>query len=75
MSLAKSDTIQGFLESDLAMNKHRAAVRIKIIVTMILLTIIDIGPVPITAVIGLYVAIFRPHWFINLVDDLYNRML
>jgi hypothetical protein len=55
------------------MNKHRAAVRIKIILSMLLLTIIDIGPVPITAVVGLYVAFFRPQWFINLVDDLYNR--
>lgn len=55
------------------MNKHRAAVRIKIIVSMLLLTIIDIGPVPITAFIGLYVALFRPRWFVALVDDLYNR--
>lgn len=57
------------------MNKHRAAVRIKIILAMLLLTIIEIGPFPITALIGLYVALFRPRWFINLVDDLYNRIL
>jgi hypothetical protein len=55
------------------MNKHRAAVRIKIILTMFILTLMDIGPVPITAFIGLYVAFFRPQWFIELVDDLYNR--
>lgn len=57
------------------LNKHRAAVRVKIIVAMILLTIIDIGPVPITAAVGLYVAIFRPQWFVELVADLYNRIL
>ncbi len=56
-----------------SMNKHRAAVRIKIILTMLLLTVIDIGPVPITAFIGLYIAMFRPEWFIRLVEDLYNR--
>jgi hypothetical protein len=56
------------------MNKHRAAVRIKVILSMLLLMIADIGPVPITAFIGLYIAMFRPRWFINLVDDLYNRI-
>lgn len=55
------------------MNKHRAAVRIKIILSMLLLMVFDIGPVPITAFIGLYVALFRPQWFCDLVDDLYNR--
>jgi hypothetical protein len=56
------------------MNTHRAAVRIKIILTMLLLTIVEVGPFPITALIGLYIALFRPRWFINLVDDLYNRI-
>lgn len=55
------------------MNKHRAAVRIKIILTMLLLVMVDISPVPVTAFIGLYIAIFRPRWFVDLVDDLYNR--
>lgn len=56
------------------MNKHRAAVRIKIILAMLLLMIVDIGPVPISAAVGLYVALFRPAWFVTLVDDLYNRL-
>jgi hypothetical protein len=40
---------------------------------MLLLMIVDIGPVPITAAIGFYIAMFRPRWFIALVYDLYNR--
>jgi hypothetical protein len=55
------------------MNKHRAAVRIKIILTMLLLMAFDVTPFPLTASIGLYVALIRPQWFIDLVDDLYNR--
>ena len=56
------------------MNKHRAAVRIKVIASMIMLMLADIGPIPITAAIGLYIAFFRPQWFMDLVDDLYNRL-
>jgi hypothetical protein len=55
------------------MKKHPVLVRILLIITMILLTILEVGPVPVTALIGLYVAIFRPRWFINLMDTLYDR--
>lgn len=55
------------------MKRHHVLVRILIIVAMLLLTIIEIGPVPITALGGLYVAIFRPRWFIDLMDNLYDR--
>ncbi len=55
------------------MKTHNLFVRTLIIVTMILLTILEIGPIPITAMLGLYIALFRPLWFINLMDTLYDR--
>ena len=55
------------------MKKHHILVRVLMIVTMILLSILEVGPLPITALLGLYVAVFRPRWFINLMDSLYER--
>lgn len=37
----------------------------------ILLMLIDIGPIPVTAMAALYVILFRPHWFKKLIDDIY----
>lgn len=37
----------------------------------ILLMLIDIGPIPVTAMLALYVILFRPRWFKKLVDDIY----
>ena len=54
------------------MNSHRTAVRMMMIVSMLLLTIVEIGPIPITALIGLYITVFKPRWFINLVNILYE---
>jgi hypothetical protein len=68
-----SATTQDFLKPDLTMNKHHATVRINIILIMLIFMVLDISPVPFMPFIGLYVAIFRPRWFINLVDELYNR--
>ena len=55
------------------MNAHRAALRIKYTLVFLLLMIVDIGPIPITAALGLYVVLYRPRWFINIVDTLYHR--
>jgi hypothetical protein len=40
---------------------------------MVFLMLLDIGPIPITAGIGLYIVIFRPRWFADLVDALYGK--
>ncbi|WAK04085.1 hypothetical protein [Methylobacter sp. YRD-M1] len=48
------------------------ATRIKCVFTLLLLMILDIGPIPITAAMGLFIVLFRPLWFKNLVDTIYS---
>jgi len=45
--------------------------RIKCAFVLIILTVVGLGPLPITSVIGLFIVIFRPQWFKNLVDTIY----
>ncbi|WP_268745417.1 hypothetical protein [Methylomarinum vadi] len=40
-------------------------------IIFLVLMLIDIGPVPLTAMIALYVVLFRPRWFKNMIDDIY----
>jgi hypothetical protein len=42
-------------------------------IVLLILIILHIIPLPILEVIILYVIIFRPFWFKNLVDQLYER--
>ena len=53
------------------MNKASTWARIKCAMVFIVLMIFSIGPVPITSTIGLFVVIFRPNWFKNLVLNIY----
>lgn len=39
---------------------------------MIFLAILEIGPIPIAAVIGLFVVIFLPRWFKDAIDKMYH---
>jgi hypothetical protein len=55
------------------MKTHYLAVRIKCILALLVLMVIDIGPFPVFATIGLYIVLFRPDWFIELMDTLYER--
>lgn len=45
---------------------------LKSFLVLLLLFFIDIGPVPITAMIGLYIVWFRPKWFKALIDNIYS---
>lgn len=45
--------------------------RLKYALLMIILAIIEIGPVPIAAIIGLFIVIFLPRWFKDAVDKMY----
>lgn len=47
--------------------------RVRIICALILLvfSVLGVGPIPITSTIGLFVVIFLPVWFKQLIDDLY----
>ena len=47
--------------------------KIKLLVVLILLTILGVGPVPVTSVIGIYIVLFRPEWFKHVVLKLYDE--
>jgi hypothetical protein len=46
--------------------------RIKLLIVLVLLTVLGIGPMPVTSVIGIYVVLFRPAWFKRMVLRLYE---
>ncbi|SJM90773.1 conserved hypothetical protein [Crenothrix polyspora] len=54
------------------MNTSSLFPRLKCAVVLIIFTVLGLGPVPITSVVGLFVVIFRPQWFKNLVDRIYG---
>ncbi len=39
---------------------------------LLLLTILEIGPIPISGLLLLYVVIFRPRWFYTLILKIYE---
>lgn len=45
--------------------------RIKCLIVLILFTLLGIGPMPITSVVGIYVVLTRPRWFKALVERIY----
>lgn len=47
--------------------------RIKVLIVLVLFTIMGVGPVPVTSVIDIYIALFRPAWFKELVLKLYGE--
>ena len=46
-------------------------VRGKAFINLVMLLILDIAPLPIAGIIGLTVVLFRPVWFIELVEQIY----
>lgn len=48
-------------------------VRIRCLLSLIVLMIVDILPVPVVGSIGLYVLLRRPLWFKDLVDRVYGN--
>jgi hypothetical protein len=46
--------------------------RIKTSLVLVILAIIGIGPMPTSSLIAIYVVVFRPSWFKQLVDTLYQ---
>ena len=47
--------------------------RIKCLLVLLLLTLMGLGPMPITSVLGMYIVIFRPAWFKRVVDRVYHE--
>jgi hypothetical protein len=49
------------------------AAQFKCLLVFSILAVIGFGPVSITCLIGIYIVIRRPQWFIRLVGDLYDH--
>ncbi|QSA99205.1 hypothetical protein [Methylococcus sp. EFPC2] len=53
-------------------NFETAAARIKCLLSLLLLLLLDIAPVPVTGTLALCVVIARPFWFKRLVETIYH---
>lgn len=53
--------------------KHVPHARIKCFFSLIGLFIIDIAPLPVNAVIGIFIVLVRPLWFYGLVANIYEK--
>lgn len=51
----------------------RLSIRVRCFLVLLLLSIIGFGPVSTTALIGMYVVITRPPWFLQMVRDIYRN--
>jgi hypothetical protein len=40
---------------------------------LLIITIIEVGPIPITGLVLIWVVLFRPAWFYELVQKIYNK--
>ena len=47
--------------------------RLLCVFTLLLITILEIGPVPISGLGLMFVVLFRPRWFYNLVQTIYHK--
>lgn len=47
--------------------------RLKCGLALLFISILSIGPIPITSTLGAFVALFRPRWFDTLVKHIYDR--
>lgn len=54
------------------MNTNPLITRLKCASVLIIFTVLGLCPVPITSLVGLIVVIFRPQWFKNLVNKIYE---
>jgi hypothetical protein len=58
-----------------SLRRHRrgaSGTRVKCFLSLLVLLVLDIAPVPVTGSIGLYVVIARPPWFYRLVEAVYR---
>ncbi|NOT86523.1 MAG: hypothetical protein HOP02_17455 [Methylococcaceae bacterium] len=47
--------------------------RILCLLVLIVITILEIGPLPISGLILIWVVLFRPDWFYDLVQKIYDK--
>jgi hypothetical protein len=71
------DTARGSEDCTGQEEKRRSATRIariKTFLSLLVLLVLDIAPVPVAGSIGLYVVVARPCWFKRLVEKIYGDM-
>jgi len=61
------------LEKLVHMRNINILTRLKCLFVLLLFALLDIGPVPITALTGMFIVFFLPRWFKQLVDRLYGE--
>jgi len=54
------------------MSRHALWLRIKWIIIVLLIMLLDILPLPVMGLICLYLLAARPTWFKTLIDDIYD---
>jgi hypothetical protein len=47
--------------------------RLFYILVLVVITIIEVGPIPITPVVLIYVVLFRPKWLYELVLKIFDK--
>jgi hypothetical protein len=47
--------------------------RLLCLIVLVLITLLEIGPVPITGLLLIGVVLFRPAWFYDLVQRIYGK--
>jgi len=58
--------------STMQITKHLMKTRIFTILFLLLMSVASFLPFPTTTLICLFAAIFRPHWFKRVVDEVYK---
>lgn len=43
------------------------------LLVLLIITVLDVGPIPIAGLILIWVVLFRPVWFYELVQKIYNK--
>ena len=46
-------------------------IRFECLLILFIFMLIDIGPIPVTALISILIVLFRPHWFRKIVELIY----
>ncbi len=47
--------------------------RLFCLLVLLIITVLEVGPIPITGLILIWVVLFRPAWFYELVLKIYNK--
>ncbi len=55
------------------MNLAPFSLRIKCFFVLLVLMVFDISPIPILETIFMYILLFRPRWFKELIDKIYTE--